>query len=116
MTHLFVLQVLDAAYDLGCRFWDTADLYADNEELIGKWLKRTGKRKEIFLATKFGVGPHWGSDFKRGVNGEPDYVPKALQRSLEQLGVDHVDLWYLHRYAVCYVAFWSVRRILTVRE
>ncbi|KAM5541769.1 hypothetical protein V8D89_004498 [Ganoderma adspersum] len=90
-------KVLDAVYENGITHWDTADAYGDSEKLMGQWFKRTGKRKDIFLATKFGVGRHWGSDFKRGVNGEPDYVPKALQRSLEQLGVDHVDLWYLHR-------------------
>jgi aryl-alcohol dehydrogenase-like predicted oxidoreductase len=46
-------KVLDRAYELGERFWDTSDFYGDNEELIGKWFKRTGKRKDIFLATKF---------------------------------------------------------------
>ena len=62
-------------------------------------LKRTGKRNEIFLATKFGLGRHWEGDESRTVNGYPNYVPKAIQRSLEQLGVDYVDLWYLHRFA-----------------
>ena len=62
-------------------------------------LKRTGKRNEIFLATKFGLGRHWEGDESRTVNGDPNYVPKAIQRSLEQLGVDYVDLWYLHRCA-----------------
>jgi aryl-alcohol dehydrogenase-like predicted oxidoreductase len=45
-------QVLDRAYELGETFWDSADMYQDSEELVGKWFKRTGKRNEIFLATK----------------------------------------------------------------
>jgi aryl-alcohol dehydrogenase-like predicted oxidoreductase len=45
-------KVLDRAYELGQTNWDTASIYGDNEELVGKWFKRTGKRDEIFLATK----------------------------------------------------------------
>ncbi|OBT81265.1 hypothetical protein VE02_10283 [Pseudogymnoascus sp. 03VT05] len=45
-------KFLDRAYELGATFWDTADVYGDSEELIGKWFKRTGKRDEIFLVTK----------------------------------------------------------------
>ncbi|KAI8986631.1 Aldo/keto reductase [Trametes punicea] len=86
-------KVLDAVYENGCKFWDTADRYADSEELIGKWFKRTGKRDEIFLATKFGIV----SDPDRAVNGTPEYAVKALNASLKRLGTDHVDLWYLHR-------------------
>jgi len=47
-------QVLDRALELGETFWDSADVYGDNEDLIGKWFKRTGRREDIFLATKFG--------------------------------------------------------------
>ncbi|KAM0334458.1 hypothetical protein ACHAQA_001485 [Verticillium albo-atrum] len=46
--------VLDRAHELGNRFWDTADLYGDGEALLGRWFKRTGKRDDIFLSTKFG--------------------------------------------------------------
>ncbi|EIW77950.1 Aldo keto reductase [Coniophora puteana RWD-64-598 SS2] len=86
-------KVLDAAHASGCTFWDTANVYGDNEDLIGKWFKRTGKRDEIFLATKFGV------DFStaRTVNGTPEACRTHLQRSLERLGVDKIDLYYLHR-------------------
>jgi hypothetical protein len=44
--------VLDRAYELGETFWDSADVYGDSEDLLGEWFKRTGKRDEIFLATK----------------------------------------------------------------
>ena len=104
-------KVLDAAYESGCRFWDTADIYGDNEILIGKWyvslrhvndfeadpttfrFKRTGKRNEIFLATKFGLA--FQPD--RLVNGSPEYMREHFERSLKRLGVDYVDLYYLHR-------------------
>lgn len=50
-------KFLDRAYELGATFWDTADVYGDSEELIGKWFKRTGKRDEIFLVTKVRGSP-----------------------------------------------------------
>ncbi|KAJ8473792.1 hypothetical protein ONZ51_g7660 [Trametes cubensis] len=81
-------KVLDALYELGCKNWDTADAYYDSEDLIGRWFKRTGKRDEIFLATKFGFPLEAGMNF----TGEPAYVHKAIERSLQRLGTDHVDL------------------------
>ncbi|KAJ7738258.1 NADP-dependent oxidoreductase domain-containing protein [Mycena maculata] len=85
-------KILDAAYAAGCTFWDTADVYRDSEELIGKWFKRTGKRDEIFLSTKFGFIP---ADFS--INGTPAYVKQAVEASLAKLGVETIDLYYLHR-------------------
>ncbi|KAJ7469735.1 NADP-dependent oxidoreductase domain-containing protein [Mycena latifolia] len=85
-------KVLDAAYAAGCTFWDTADIYGDSEELIGKWFKRTGRRADIFLCTKFGfILPGLS------VDGSPKYVREAIQASLAKLGVDAIDLYYLHR-------------------
>ncbi|KAF8176436.1 NADP-dependent oxidoreductase domain-containing protein [Mycena galopus ATCC 62051] len=86
-------KVLDAAYASGCTMWDTADIYFDSEELLGKWFKRTGKRDEIFLATKFGFVGLSG----RVINGTPEYTRKAFHKSLSRLGVDYIDLFYLHR-------------------
>lgn len=45
-------KFLDRAYELGATLWDTADIYGDSEELLGKWFKRTGKREEIVLVTE----------------------------------------------------------------
>ncbi|KAJ7128738.1 Aldo/keto reductase [Mycena epipterygia] len=84
-------KVLDAVHAAGCTFWDTADVYADSEELIGKWFKRTGKREDIFLCTKCGMRPDLS------INGSPDYVRKAANASLAKLGVESIDLYYLHR-------------------
>ncbi|KAI0371376.1 Aldo/keto reductase [Pilatotrama ljubarskyi] len=88
------MKVLDAVYESGCTNWDTADVYQDSEVSIGNWLKKTGKRNDIFLATKFGLAAGIPG---RMVCGDPEYVPKAIDKSLERLGVDYVDLWYLHR-------------------
>ncbi|KAJ7149631.1 NADP-dependent oxidoreductase domain-containing protein [Mycena filopes] len=84
-------KVLDAAHAAGCTFWDTANVYADSEELLGKWFKRTGKRADIFLATKFGFMPDYSID------GTPENVRAAAAASFEKLGVDTIDLYYLHR-------------------
>ncbi|KAJ7176220.1 NADP-dependent oxidoreductase domain-containing protein [Mycena crocata] len=85
-------KVLDAAHAAGSTFWDTADIYGDSEELIGKWFKRTGKRSDIFLATKFGFV---ASNFS--INGSPAYVKSSAEGSLKKLGVVCIDLYYLHR-------------------
>ncbi|EKM56383.1 uncharacterized protein PHACADRAFT_141007 [Phanerochaete carnosa HHB-10118-sp] len=84
---------LDALYESGCTFWDTSDAYKDSEDLLGEWFARTGKRNEIFLATKIGLT----GNPARPVNGEPDYIRNGLQKSLKRLQTDHIDLWYIHR-------------------
>jgi len=88
------LKILDAVYESGCTFWDTADAYDDSEELIAKWFKKTGKRDEIFLATKFGAAH---GEPGRVIKADPEYVHEAFNKSLSRLGVDYVDLYYLHR-------------------
>ncbi|KAJ7030340.1 NADP-dependent oxidoreductase domain-containing protein [Mycena alexandri] len=84
-------KVLDAAYAAGCTFWDTANIYGDSEVLLGKWFKRTGKRADIFLATKFGFGANLS------LSGTPENVRASAEASFEKLGVDTIDLYYLHR-------------------
>ncbi|RFU77506.1 aldo keto reductase [Trichoderma arundinaceum] len=88
-------RVLDRAHELGSTFWDTADVYGDNEELIGKWFKRTGKRDDIFLATK--CGGVFGASGSASIRSDPEYVRQACDKSLQLLGVSHIDLFYLHR-------------------
>jgi aryl-alcohol dehydrogenase-like predicted oxidoreductase len=87
------LKVLDDVYERGCTFWDSADVYSGSEELIGKWFKRTGKRNEIFLSTKFGAT----GDISRMINGDPEYVKIACEKSRQRLGVEVIDLYYAHR-------------------
>jgi aryl-alcohol dehydrogenase-like predicted oxidoreductase len=65
----------------------------DNEQLVGRAL--AGRRDEVVLATKFGNAV--GEDGARRIDGRPEYVRAAIDRSLARLGVDHVDLYYQHR-------------------
>ncbi|BCS20898.1 putative aldo-keto reductase (AKR13) [Aspergillus puulaauensis] len=83
--------ILDRALELGATFWDTSDLYGDSEKLLGKWFQRTGKRNEIFLASKFGFLGGPGS-----VDSSASYCKTACEASLERLGVDSIDLYYMH--------------------
>ena len=85
------------ALELGVTFFDTSDMYGPylNEELLGKALK--GKRDKVFLATKFGIVRDSANPSKRGVNGKPEYVRASCEGSLRRLGMDVIDLYYLHR-------------------
>ena len=93
------IATVHRAIDLGCTFIDTADAYGAgaNEGLVGRAL--TGRRDEVTLATKFGLlpGPGTSRGSPAGVDGSPEHVRNAIDASLGRLGVDHVDLWYLHR-------------------
>ncbi|UUZ81238.1 aldo/keto reductase [Paenibacillus sp. P26] len=86
------IRTILRALELGFTLLDTADCYGNghNEELLGKALK--GRREQAIIASKFGVGPNF-----EGVFGRPDYVKAAIDRSLQRLGVDHIDLYYYHR-------------------
>jgi len=90
------VATIHRAIDLGVTLFDTSDAYSagQNEELIAGAIK--GRRDGIMIASKFGNirGPNGE---RGGTNGKPDYVPQALEKSLKRLGVDHIDLYYLHR-------------------
>ncbi|HEX4490819.1 MAG TPA: aldo/keto reductase [Acidimicrobiia bacterium] len=93
------IATIHRAIELGCTFLDTADIYGVgvNESLVGRAL--TGRRDEVVLATKFGLmpGPGTSKGSPSGIDGSPEHVHSAIDASLQRLGVDHVDLWYLHR-------------------
>ncbi len=76
---------------------DTSDMYGrgENERLVGRALR--GRRERAVLATKAGIVRSADDAAYRGVNGRPDYIRAACDASLARLGVDHVDLYYLHR-------------------
>jgi aryl-alcohol dehydrogenase-like predicted oxidoreductase len=88
------VATLHRALDLGVTFLDTADVYGltENEKLVGRTI--ADRRDEVVLATKFG---NVFRDGQRGVDGSPAYVAEACDASLDRLGVDHIDLYYLHR-------------------
>jgi aryl-alcohol dehydrogenase-like predicted oxidoreductase len=91
------LATLERAIELGITFYDTADMYGPytNEELVGRFLQ--GKRDRVVLATKFGIVRDPSNQQMRGINGKPDYVRQACEGSLRRLGVETIDLYYLHR-------------------
>ncbi len=90
------LKLLDEALEIGCNFWDTADMYGPfaNEELLGKAL--ANRRKNVILATKFGVKR--GQDGAwLGISGSPEYVKACCDASLKRLSTDYIDIYYQHR-------------------
>lgn len=90
------LALLDHAYAIGERFWDTADVYFDSEDVIGKWFQQNPeKRKDIFLATKFGLV--FDQNFKQSERSDPEYIKEACEKSLKRLGIETIDLYYCHR-------------------
>lgn len=94
-------SLLDAMVDAGLNFIDTADVYSrwvpgnqggESETLIGKWLKRSGKRDRVMIATK--IGMEMGPD-ARGL--APAYIRRSLDASLARLQTDYVDLYQSHQ-------------------
>jgi aryl-alcohol dehydrogenase-like predicted oxidoreductase len=90
------IATIHRALDLGVTFLDTADIYGagHNEVLVGRAI--SGRRDEVQLATKFGIDRSGGED-KRVIRGERGYVKRACEASLLRLGVEVIDLYYLHR-------------------
>jgi aryl-alcohol dehydrogenase-like predicted oxidoreductase len=89
------IATMQRALDLDVNFFDTSDAYQKgrHEQLIGQAIK--GRRHEVVIASKFGNLEL--PDGTKGFNGRPEYVPQACDASLKRLGVDAIDLYYLHR-------------------
>lgn len=90
--------VLDAFVDAGGVMIDTADMYSvwhagntggESESIIGRWLKRSGRRDQVHIATKVAKHPAL-----RGL--APDTIRRGVEGSLRRLGIDHIDLYYAH--------------------
>ncbi len=91
------IQTIHRSLELGGNFLDTADLYGPlaNERLISKAIK--GNRDAYIIATKFGFEINDNEELTWQFNGKKEYVKKAVERSLKNLGTDYIDLYYLHR-------------------
>jgi aryl-alcohol dehydrogenase-like predicted oxidoreductase len=91
------IATIHAALDQGIDFLDTADMYGPytNEQLVGRAIK--DRRDDVVLATKFGIVRDANDPMKREINGRPERVREACEGSLKRLGVDTIDLYYLHR-------------------
>jgi aryl-alcohol dehydrogenase-like predicted oxidoreductase len=88
------IRTIHRALELGVTFLDTADMYGigENEQLVGTAI--ADRRDQVVLATKFGVvreDGQWRTD------SSPEYARRACEASLRRLGVDHIDLYYMHR-------------------
>jgi aryl-alcohol dehydrogenase-like predicted oxidoreductase len=93
-------KILEAFVGAGLNFIDTADIYStwvpdhvggESETIIGKWLKRSGKRSKIVLATKVGMQMPAGTGLKR------KYILRAVEDSLRRLETDYIDLYQSHQ-------------------
>jgi aryl-alcohol dehydrogenase-like predicted oxidoreductase len=94
-------RLLDAAFDAGMNFIDTADVYSiwipghvggESETILGKWFKRSGKRDQVIIATKVGM------DMRDGKQGlAPKYIAEAVEASLRRLQTDRIDLYQSHK-------------------
>ena len=91
------IATIHRALELGINFLDTADIYGPhtNEELVGRAIK--GRRSDVFLATKFGILRDPKDPLVRGFDSRPEYVRRAVESSLQRLGVTTIDLYYQHR-------------------
>ena len=91
------IATIHRSLELGGNFLDTADLYGplENERLIAKAVK--GNRNSYIIASKFGYEIDDAEQLTWKINGKKEYVRKAAERSLKNLGTDYIDLYYLHR-------------------
>ena len=94
-------ELFDAFVDKGFNLIDTADMYSnwvpghkggESETIIGKWLKKSGKRGKVVIATKVGMGMGEG---KKGLSAS--YIQRAVEDSLRRLQTDHIDLYQAHK-------------------
>lgn len=95
------LQLLHKLIDLNITFIDTANLYGrgHNERLIGHFLAGLDKatREQFKIATKCGIDRSPDESYARTINNQPDYITRCCNESLKRLGVERIDLFYLHR-------------------
>ena len=91
------IGVIRHAIDLGVDHFDTADMYGPfaNESLLGRALE--GRRDRVVVATKAGLVVEDRATYRSGRNGRPEHIRAACDASLERLGIDVIDLYYLHR-------------------
>jgi aryl-alcohol dehydrogenase-like predicted oxidoreductase len=91
------LRIIDRARDVGINFLDTANVYSrgKSEEVVGEWLKRSGHRDSVFLATKVHLPMHDTDPNLRGSSRR--HIVAQAEASLKRLGTDYVDLYQIHR-------------------
>ncbi|MDF7676620.1 aldo/keto reductase [Neisseriaceae bacterium ESL0693] len=95
------LDLLHKVVDQGVTLIDTADMYGrgHNETLIGKFLEQLSsqQKQQLTIATKCGIDRSESSGYSRNINNSPEYIRKCCDESLVRLGVEQIDLYYIHR-------------------
>jgi aryl-alcohol dehydrogenase-like predicted oxidoreductase len=88
------IATIRRALDIGVSFLDTSDMYGSghNENLVGRAV--AGRREEAQIATKFGIRRDGG---ERRIDNSPEWIREACEGSLRRLGIDRIDLYYMHR-------------------
>ncbi len=95
-------EIMDAAFDAGINFFDTADVYSRwvegnpggvSEEMIGRWVKARGRRRDVIIATKV-RGPMWAGPNGQGLSRF--HILQAVEDSLRRLQTDYIDLYQTH--------------------
>jgi aryl-alcohol dehydrogenase-like predicted oxidoreductase len=91
------IATVHRALELGVNFLDTADMYGPhtNEDLVGRAI--SGRRNDFVIATKFGIVRDPADTDVRTINGRPEYARSSVNGSLKRLGIETIDLYYLHR-------------------
>ncbi len=91
------LATLELALDRGANLIDTADMYGsgDNERLLGEVIRK--RRGDVVIASKFGFVRTPGDDLSFTLDNRPEYIRRAVDESLRRLGIDTLDLYYMHR-------------------
>ncbi|AHG20891.1 aldo/keto reductase [Chania multitudinisentens RB-25] len=95
------LNILHSAINEGVTFFDTADMYGrgHNESLIGRCLSglTANARANLTIATKCGIDRGNSTGYERKINNAPDYIKQSCESSLKRLGLEKIDLYYMHR-------------------
>lgn len=95
------LRILKTAFDLGYRHFDTADMYGrgHNEQLLSQFIKylSPSDRESMVLATKTGIVRDAREKYRLSIDTSKAYIKTSCEASLKRLGVDYIDLYYLHR-------------------
>ena len=94
------VNILNKAYEIGYRHFDTADMYGrgKNEEVIGRFIsEHPSERENMFISSKCGILRDPEEKYTVSLNGSPDYIRHACEDSLKRLQTEYIDLYYLHR-------------------
>jgi len=96
---------MDYSYDRGINFFDTAELYpvppsqetqGETEKIIGSWLKKTGKRDKIIIASKVAGPSSFSQHIRKNMSYSKATINEAINNSLKRLRTDYIDLYQIH--------------------